>query len=136
MNIKSIFEVLRSPLIYKFAVVGAIGSLMALVITGFLTSKVGIFYAVSAFVGLELSSILVFFLNEKWTFSFVNKNTKTIHRLIKNNIVSFLGFGINEAILVSLTSVVGIHYLLSEAIAMVITFVFTFSASKKITWKN
>lgn len=136
MSIKSIFAFLQSPTIYKFAAIGAIGSIVALVITGILTSKLGIFYAVSALVGLESSSIIVFFLNEKWTFSYVIKKTKTIQRLIKGHLVSFMGFGINETILILLTSVLGIHYLVSECIAMIITFAFTFTASKKFTWKH
>ncbi len=136
LNIKSFIAVLKSPAIYQFAIVGGIGSLMALAVTAILTSIFGIFYAVSALVGLESSAPIVFFLNERWTFSHVTKKTKVIHRFLKNNLVGLSGFGINEAILIFLTSILGIHYLVSEAAAMVITFLFTFTASKKITWKN
>ena len=136
LNIKSFITVLKSPTIYQFAIVGAIGSLTTLAVTATLTSILGIFYAVSALIGLESSTPIVFFLNDRWTFSNVSKKTKAMQRFLKNNLVGLIGFGINETILISLTSVLGIHYLLSEGIAIIITFVFTFMASKKITWKN
>lgn len=136
LNIKSFITVLKSPTIYQFAIVGAIGSLIALAITAILTSILGIFYAVSALIGLESSALIVFFLNDRWTFSNVGKKTKTMQRFLKNNLIGCIGFGINVTILIFLTSVLGIYYLLSEGMAMIITFVFTFTASKKITWKN
>ena len=136
MNIKSVITILKNPTIYKFAIVGAIGSLAALVVIAILTSIFGVFYAISAIVGLECSVPIVFFLNEKWTFSDVSKKTKVIHRFLKMNLTSFLGFGINETILISLTSILGIHYLLSEVTAMILSFFFTFTVSKKIIWKG
>lgn len=136
MNIKSIFAVLKNSQIYKFAISGAIGSIIVLLITAILTSLFGIFYAISTIIALEISTTFGFFINDRWAFSGVIKKTKITTRLLKNNLVAFIGFGINEAILIFLTNTLGLHYLLSEGIAIVLTFVFNFVTSKKFTWRN
>lgn len=136
MDLKSVLTILKSVQTQKFVIVGAIGSIIVLSSTWILTIIFNIFYAISAIISLEISLIIGFIIHEKWTFSSVIKKTKVRNRFIKYNFFSLIGFGINEAILIFLTHTLGVHYLLSEGIAIIITFVFNFTASKKITWKS
>ncbi|MDE2588584.1 MAG: GtrA family protein, partial [Patescibacteria group bacterium] len=91
MDIKSIKSVLKNQEIYKFATVGIIGTPIVLLITAILTSMLGIFYAISAIIALEIWTIIGFFIHERWTFSSAPKNTNVINRMLKNNFFAFMG---------------------------------------------
>lgn len=136
MGLNIIREFIRNPQIYKFLIVSTISTLVTLFFTAVLTSMLGIFYAYSVIISLEISLFLGFFIHDKWTFSNVPKSTKKIRRFLKFNVLALLGFGINEVVLIFFTTQIKTHYLVSECIAMVITFIFNFVTSKKVTWKK
>ena len=122
--------------IYKFALVGICSSLVVLLFITLFTSFLGIFYAISAFMSLEIGVVTAFFIHDRWTFTKIPKISKTLDRFVKYNIISLIGFGINELILILLTSRLGINYLISEGIAILMTFGFNYIINKKITWKH
>jgi len=136
MRLNSIFDFLKNPEIYKFVLIGLFNGIIVLSLTGIFTSYLGIFYVASALISYELSIISSFFMNDRWTFGHFLKTSKTHIRLIKYNTFSLIGMGINGLVLIILTDFVGIHYLISEGIAILVVFSFNFTTSKKISFKN
>ena len=135
MNIRSL-KVLKSLEIYKFALVGVCSSIVVLLFMTFFTSTFGIFYAFSAIISLEIGVVTAFFMHERWTFTKTPKIDMAKIRFVKYNIFSLFGFGINELILIILTNKFGMHYIISEGIAILITFGFNYIINKKLTWKK
>lgn len=121
---------------FKFLIVAAGSASSGLLIIIFLTSVIGIFYAYSVLITLQLFVFVNFYIHEKWTFADVPKSSRKISRFLKFNSVALIAIGINEAILISLTDLVGIHYIISEIFAMGGTFFFNFTIGKKLIWNK
>lgn len=136
MRLNSIIDFLKNPEIYKFVLIGLFNGIFVLSLTGLFTSYFGIFYLLSALISYELSIVSSFFMHDKWTFGYFLKTSKKHIRLIKYNTFSLIGMGINGLILMILTDFIGIHYLISEGIAILIVFSFNYTTSKKISFKN
>ncbi len=75
-------------------------------------------------------------MHDIWTFRKIKKTSQRHERFIKYNTFCILGLVINSVILVILTQYFGIHYAISEFSAIVITFIFNYGISKKISFKN
>jgi dolichol-phosphate mannosyltransferase len=136
MKFKSIFIFLRKPEIYKFALIGLFNMILVLSLTTFFTEFFNTHYLFSVLLAYEISIITSFFMNDNWTFNKIPKKNSIIIRLVKFNTFSLMGLCINMIILFLLTNFIGIHYILSEIIAILITFIFNFTTSKKISFKN
>jgi len=131
-----ILQLKKNPEIYKFFLVGMVGAIIVLFLTIVFTSIFGIFYVISAALAFEISIIWGFFANDKWTFSKVKKTSKPYFRFIKYNSFSLIALGIIQVIMITLTTQVGLHYTISESIAIIVAFSFNFTMSKKISFKN
>lgn len=136
MNFNSIFLFLRKPEIYKFALIGFFNMILVLALTAFFTEFFNVHYLFSVLLAYEVSIITSFFMNDHWTFNQMPKKSHTSTRFLKFNTFSLIGLCINMTILFLLTDFIGIHYFLSETIAILITFIFNFTTSKKISFKN
>lgn len=136
MKLDSIFGFFKNPQIHKFLIIGLFNGIVVLILTEIFTSYLGIFYLISALISYEISIVSSFFMNDKWTFGQSLKISKTYTRLLKYNTFSLIGMGLNALILVIFTDFLGFHYLLSEGAAILIVFVFNFTTSKKISFKN
>ena len=131
-----LINVLSDPKIYKFIFVGIINAILLLVLTIFFTDHLNIFYLSSSIIAYELTIVFGFFIHEYWTFVKVTKTKKTYVRFIKYNIFYFLGLLINAGLVFAFTEFLQLHYSTSQIIAIFIVFLFNFSTSKKITFKN
>lgn len=136
MNLKSLLIFLKNPEIYKYIIVGSINGILVIVLTVILTSLIGIFYVISVLIAYEVSICVNFFMHDKWTFNNIKKNSKNYIRFIKYNIFSLIGLGINAVVLVFLTDHIRLHYEISEAVAILVTFIFNYIMSKKISFRN
>jgi len=135
VNLKSILGFFKNLEIYKYTTVGAVNGILVLALTMIFTSLFGIFYIISAVISYELSICLSFFMHEKWTFNNIKKNSKWYKRFIKYNTFSLIGLWINATVLVFFTNQIGLHYGISEAIAILVTFLFNYVMSK-ISFRN
>jgi len=136
MNLNSLLAFIKNPEIYKYLTVGILNAILVLALTIIFTSVFGIFYVISAVVSFELSIIVSFFMHDKWTFVNVKKTSKMYLRFIKYNTFSLIGLGINALVLVILTEQVGLHYTISESIAILVAFIFNYTMNKKISFRN
>ena len=121
----------------KFCVVGLSGVLVNMGLLWLLTELAGLFYLLSAAISIETSIISNFIFNNYFTFrdrrspgvkSFLN-------RLVKFNLVSLAGLGINMGVLWLLTEVFGLYYLLSNLCGIVVATLWNYLVNTWWTWK-
>lgn len=121
----------------KFCAVGLSGVLVNMSLLWLLTEFAGLFYLLSAAISIETSIISNFVLNDYFTFrdrrspqakSFFN-------RLLKFNLVSLAGLGINMAVLWLLTEAFGIFYLLSNLCGIAVATLWNYLVNTWWTWK-
>lgn len=116
----------------KFAIVGASGTGIILSLLWFLTELIGFNYMYSAAISIESSILWAFLLNDKFTFK--NKTTSKLSRFIKYHIISLASMGLNLLVLFSLTTI-GIHYMISEVLAIITAFISNYILNVRWTWK-
>jgi len=121
----------------KFCLVGASGILVNMGLLWLLTELAGLFYLLSAAISIETSIITNFILNDRFTFP-DRRSPGAGHflrRLLKFNIVSLAGLGINLGVLWLLTSVLGIYYLLSNLCGIAAATLWNYLANIGWTWR-
>jgi len=134
MKFRSIFEIIRNPEIYKFLTVGCFGAIITLFLTIVFTSFFEIYYVISTAIAFEIVVIWTFFVNDRWTFSQHPKNSKSYIRFLKYNLFYLISLGIIQLIMITLTDQFGLHYTLSQSIAIATAFFFNYLMSKKVSF--
>jgi dolichol-phosphate mannosyltransferase len=121
----------------KFCLVGASGVLVNMGLLWLLTEFAGLFYLVSAAISIESSIISNFMLND--VFTFPDRRARGVknllRRLLKFNIVSLAGLGINMAVLWLLTDILGVYYLLSNLCGIALATLWNYIVNFWWTWK-
>lgn len=121
----------------KFCIVGASGTFVYLGLLALFTEIAGLFYALSAVLAYETSILNNFTWNEIWTFrdKRASAGGSVAIRALKFNLVSLVGMGIHEAVLIFFTEVTGLFYILSAIIAILCALLWNFFANVKWTWR-
>jgi len=121
----------------KFCLVGASGVLVNMGLLWLLTESAGLFYLISATISIESSIISNFLLNDLFTFPDRRARgvKNLLHRLLKFNIVSLGGLGLNMAVLWLLTSILGVYYLLSNLCGIALATLWNYIVNFWWTWK-
>ncbi len=121
----------------KFAVVGASGVGVNMGLLWLLTEVGGLFYLLSAAIAIETSIITNFILNNYFTFADRSQPgvKPFFSRLLRFNLVSLAGLGINLAILWLLTEGLGVFYLLSNLVGIAAATLWNYLANNWWTWK-
>jgi len=121
----------------KFCVVGLSGVIVNQGLLWLLTEFGGLAYYVSALFAIEASIISNFVLNDYFTFADrrTGRGRSFIMRLLKFNVTCLAGAGIQYVLLLLFTSVLGIHYLISNLIAIAVAFLWNYFMSSWWTWK-
>jgi len=103
----------------------------------FFTEFIGLFYLYSSVIAIETSVISNFILNDIWTFNDRRKNGKRnfIKRFFNWHLARGLTLLINLFILWSLTNL-GLHYLLSNLVGIVIVIALGYFWSLNWVWKK
>jgi len=92
---------------------------------------------VSVALSYEISILTNFMLNEIWTFRDrrVPGRKSVLIRAVKFNMVSLVGWAINLAVFSMVFKIAGIHYIVSEIIAIGAATLWNFFANVKWTWR-
>jgi dolichol-phosphate mannosyltransferase len=122
--------------IFKFGLVGLSGIVVNMGVLYYLTEFVGFYYLVSSLFAIELSILNNFIWNDHWTFKGTRQHrmSNRWHRLISFHAVSAGGLVINMGILFFLTSFVGVYYLISNIIGILVGFGWNFWVNRHMTW--
>ena len=137
--VKSLLKARFTRRVISFAIVGASGAAIIMSLMWLFVSVYHFNYMASGAVAIELSIIWAFFLNNKFTFRdrIITTSTRIdwFRRIAKYNVSALSGESINLALLFILTSA-GLFYLVSEAVAILVVFVFNFAISSKWVWAD
>lgn len=145
LGIKVIFEYLWMLLIYfirkyslflKFCVVGLIGVFVNMVILTILTEFFNIYYLISSIIAIETSIITNFLLNNFWTWKKRSKKHSFLSRMLKYNLVAFGGLILNWSALFLFTEKIGIFYVVSNLIGILIATLWNFILNNVWTFKG
>ena len=118
----------------KFAMVGAVSSLILLVLLYSFTEFVGIYYLHAAALSLFISAINGYTLNHKWTFKTkgVRKHHFAFSRYLVLNICTY---SLNLIVLATLVESFGVWYILAEIVAIFVALGGNFFGSKYWAFK-
>lgn len=119
----------------KFCVVGGSGVLVNMGLLWLLTEFAGLYYLLSSAIGIETSIITNFILNNFFTFSDRRSEGLFLKRLLRFNLVSLAGLGINMALLWFLTSVLGVYYLISNLFGIAAATLWNYLVNVLWTWR-
>jgi len=121
----------------KFCLVGLSGVFVNMGLLWVLTEVAGLFYLLSAAISIETSIISNFILNNYFTFSDRRSSgvKSFFNRLVKFNLVSLVGLGINMGVLWLLTEVFGLYYLLSNLCGIAVATLWNYLVNTWWTWK-
>ena len=120
----------------KFAAVGLSGLFVNEILLFVLTEFAGLYFVLSGIIAVEISIITNFVLNERWTFGDMVKREGLRKRFVKYNSISLTGMVINVALLFCFTNFLGIYYLVSNAMAIIVVFFWNYFVNRRFTWKN
>lgn len=117
-----------------FATVGLTGIIVNVGVLFILTEYANIWYMWATCVGIELSIITNFILNDKITFWDLNSNLTTSQRLVLYHFVSIGGSIIILLTTIFLTERLHIWYVTASFIGIFLAFVWNFVMNRGVTW--
>ncbi len=120
---------------FKFAFVGAVGTVVNLVILYLLTEKIGLYYMLSAILSFIVAMTSNFFLNKIWTFK-ENIKSEITKKYVQFGLVSISALLINLFFLYIFTEFLGIYYLISQVLAIGIALIINFLGNKIWTFSK
>lgn len=119
----------------KFALVGATGALLILLLTWLFTSFGGLWYVLSAAIAIELSIFWAFALNTTVTFRHQFKEKRhAVTALAKYQCTSLGGYSLNIVVLFVLTEYAHLFYLVAELLAIIAAFSVNYLLSVRFVW--
>jgi dolichol-phosphate mannosyltransferase len=136
--VRSLLQTKSIRRLISFALVGASGAGIILLLTWIGTELFRLHYILSAATGIEVSIVWAFLLNDKFTFRDKIQSPKTSYkfiRMLKYHVSALSGEAINLSMLYLLTTI-GLFYLSSEAIAILVAFGYNFTISSKWVWRR
>jgi putative flippase GtrA len=119
----------------KFAIVGLINTVIHLIVLFILTEFFSIWYVLSSLIAFLVAVTNSFIMNTLWTFR-KNIKHKTVMKYWKFFIVSVITALFNLFFLYIFTEFVGLWYMLSQFIAIVLTLMMNFIGNKFWTFKE
>ena len=117
----------------KFSLIGGTGLIINLIAAYILKEFLGLWYFLAFLIGVILNWSFNFFANSYITFSGHSKERYAMKYAIFVS-VYLAAFTINSGLVYIMTSVFDIYYLISIAMAAVITTLITFSLSKRFVY--
>ncbi len=132
-------ELIDGPLatrLRRFAVVGAVTAVLQMVLLWLFVELAGVYYLLAAVVAIEITIVLTYVLNNAWTFRHV-RNTGTtafLTGLVKTNLVRGSAIPIQLAVLFALVEYGQVLYLLSNAVAILVSGIYRYVLDSRWTW--
>jgi dolichol-phosphate mannosyltransferase len=120
-----------------FIAVGVSGVFVNIGTLYLLTEWLDFFYIWSAVMGVEISILSSFTLHELITFrNIAKKKHSLLTRVLAYHLITIVGSGISLSILIILTEFLGIWYIVSALIGILVAFFWNFTANRGATWSE
>lgn len=120
----------------RFGVVGIFGVLVNSAILFLLVSTVHLNHLIAASISAELSILVNFALNDRWTFRDAQPCTSWPMRAAQYNGVAFAGMALSLAILAALTDGLGMYYMVANLFGMTAAALSNYALNCRITWRH
>lgn len=122
----------------SFCAVGSSGVGVNLGILWLLTEIGGLYYVASAALSIEAAIVSNFLLNNFFTFADRGRKgiINLLQRLLRFNVISLAGVGVNLLFLWLFTSCIGLHYLVSQCFGIVMATIWNYLANNWWTWSR
>jgi dolichol-phosphate mannosyltransferase len=129
---RRIVRALASP--SKFAVVGIFGIVVNQVALFVLTETFGIYYIISSILASQVSTLNNFVLTEMWVFRGRDARGNVVGRYLVFNAINAATLVIRVPVLYVLTDNFGVHYLVSNLVAIGLTFGIRYLVADNWIW--
>ena len=122
----------------RFCIVGLSGVIVNLGTLTLLVHLLHVNTLLSGAIAIEVSIASNFFLNHTYTFHSGNSSShrRPIHRFGKFNAASLTGAVMSFVVFSALYKVVGLHYIVADALAIIPSVCFNYWASSTFVWKD
>jgi len=130
-------SLLRGVRAGQFLSVGIAGAILDTLVLTLVVELTGAAPVLGKVVSAEASIILMFIINDKWTFSgeAAESMTATIKRFLRSNVVRAGGVAVALTVLFVLNSVFGVWYALANILGIGVGFVVNYVAESLFTWR-
>ena len=120
----------------QFAGVGVVGAAVDIVGLALLVGVVGLSELVAKGLSWELSIVVIFVINEYWTFASYGSMTPRAlgRRFLRSNAVRFAGFLVTLAVYAVLLEY-GVWYLTANVVGIAVGFFVNYTCESLYTWK-
>lgn len=131
-RVRRLLGALLSP--SKFALVGILGIFVNQAALFALTDGLKIHYLVSAILASQVSTLNNFLLTEYWVFRGRGLGSHALFRYVTFNLLNISTLSVRVPVLYGLTDLVGIHYLVSNLVAIGLTFGIRYLVADNWIW--
>ena len=118
----------------RFGVVGVTGLLVNTIVLAALADLAGLYYVAAAVLATQVSTLWNFTLTELWVFADRSHRLRGVRRLVTFYAVNNIALALRVPVLIALTSGLGIHYVVSNLITLVLVFVARFTLADLWIW--
>jgi dolichol-phosphate mannosyltransferase len=119
----------------RFLLVGATGFVVNNAVMALLTEAAGLYYLLSAVVATGVTTLWNFSLTERWVFADRSRSEVRTRRLGAYTLVSVAGLVARAPLLFLLTSVLGLHYLISNVLTIGALTGFRYALAARWIWR-
>lgn len=121
----------------QFVAVGTVGATVDMSLLVVFHSVVGLPLVISKLAGAEISYLVMFVINERWTFSSFGRTSvrARLRRLATSNGVRLGGLITATIALVILTETAGVWYPLANAVGIGVGFFVNYTLESLLTWR-
>jgi dolichol-phosphate mannosyltransferase len=118
----------------RFATVGATGLVVNTLLLAFFAGSAGIYYIAAAILATQGSTLWNYVLTEQWVFRRGRHRRRASHRMAMFFLINNAALVLRIPLLYVLTSVAGIHYLMSNILTIVLLLVIRFTLADTWIW--
>jgi len=118
----------------KFAVVGAIGTVVDMSILVFLKEIVGLNVYIANGFSFTAAVLNNYTLNSRWTFG--DQDKEHGRQLVQFFIVSVIGLGLSSVLLYVFHDLMDLHYLIAKGLAILLVLFWNFTANRLWTFRE
>lgn len=120
----------------RFCLIGLSGIFVNLFFTYLFTELIGLHYLGSAVIATQASSLWNFILTEIWVFQGRQPRWNRLYRLIMFMLMNNAALSVRGPIIFTLTSALGMHYLLSSLVSILALTLFRYMLADVLIWKK
>jgi dolichol-phosphate mannosyltransferase len=118
----------------KFGLIGVSGLFVNTFLLAMLTGGLGVFYLLSAVLATQGSTLWNFTLSERWVFGDQRRRYGKAHRAAMFFAMNNVALLLRAPLMVLLTSMLGIQYLISNLISLIVLLLLRYATADRFIW--